>query len=78
MKNQPNKAAKNAIMQGAFLLSLAFPLMFGGPAMYFWIGAPALADGQWLTPALCILAMASGVVIGFIGIKTILRGIFED
>jgi hypothetical protein len=52
--------------------------MFGGPAMYFWIGAPALADGQWLTPALCILAMASGVVIAFSGIKTILRGIFED
>ncbi|MBT3365214.1 MAG: hypothetical protein HOE88_02700 [Flavobacteriales bacterium] len=78
MKKLPDKPANNAIMQGAFLLSLAFPLMFGGPAMYFWIGAPALADGQWLTPALCILAMASGVVIAFSGIKTILRGIFED
>jgi len=78
MTNPPNKPANHGIMQGAMLLSLAFPLMFGGPAMYFWVGAPAWANGEWLSPALCILAMAAGVVLAFIGIRTMLRGIFED
>ena len=73
------KSTKNSsLMKGVLILAFSFPFLFAGPAFYFWIGAPALRQGNWPTTAFIVILMFVGAGLIIRGIVAILDGLFEE
>ncbi|CAI8327985.1 MAG: Uncharacterised protein [Owenweeksia sp. TMED14] len=73
------KSTKNSsLMKGVLILAFSFPFLFAGPAFYFWIGAPALRQGNWGWTAFIVILMFVGAGLIIRGIVAILDGLFEE
>jgi len=67
---------QNKIVKGIKFLAIALPLMVLGPVI-LTIGFRALKDGIYLWLILGCLLLVTAVFLAFLGVKTILNGIFE-
>lgn len=68
--------SKNKIAKGVKTLAIALPLMILGPVI-LTIGFRALNDGIYLWMILGCIIIITAIVVAFLGIKTILNGLFE-
>ncbi len=67
---------KNKIVKGIKFLAIALPLMVLGPVI-LTIGYRALNDGIYFWIIIGVILILIAVIIAFLGIKTILNGLFE-
>lgn len=67
---------KNQIVKGIKFLAIALPLMVLGPVI-LTIGYRALNDGIYFWIIIGVILILIAVIIAFLGIKTILNGLFE-
>lgn len=67
---------KSYIIKGVKYLGLTLPLMILGPVLLS-IGFRALKDGLYLWLILGIIIMLIAIITAFIGIRTILNGLFN-
>ena len=68
--------SKNKIAKGVKTLAIALPLMILGPVI-LTIGFRALNDGIYLWLILGCIVIITAIIVAFLGIKTILNGLFE-
>lgn len=68
---------KETIVKGVKFLAGALPLMFLGPFI-LTIGFKALKDDIYLWLILGIILLFTAIILAFFGIKTILKGFFEN
>ena len=68
------RSDKDKIIAGLFRLAWSFPFIFIGPALFIGKGT----GGHWSWTAISLLIMASGVFIGVLGLRLVLRGFFND
>ncbi len=68
---------KETIVKGVKFLAGALPLMFLGPFV-LTVGFKALTDGVYLWLILGIILLFTAIILAFLGIKTILKGFFEN
>lgn len=71
-------ADRDKIMQGIRFMAIALPLIFSGPALYVSVGLGAAREGNYLWVGLSILIMIVAVYFGVRGLRTILKGFFND
>lgn len=71
MKNNPN------IPKGIKRIAIALPLAFLGPILIS-IGFRALKDHIYLWLILGIIISLTAILLTFLGIKFILKGLFDD
>lgn len=64
------------ILKGVKLMVIALPLMIIGPVL-LTIGFRALNDGVYIWIGIGVLILLLAIVIAFMGIKTILKGLFD-
>lgn len=69
---------RDKIMQGLRFLAIALPLIFSGPALYVALGLPAARNGNYIWMGLSILLMLVAVFFMVKGLRTVLRGFFND
>lgn len=67
---------KNQIVKGIKFLAISLPLMVLGPVI-LTIGYRALNDGIYFWIIIGVILILIAVIIAFLGIKTILNGLFE-
>lgn len=67
---------KDTIAKGVKYLAIALPLMFLGPFV-ITIGFKAINDENYLWLIFGILLSIAAVILAFLGIKTILTGLFQ-
>ena len=72
------KTKKPSLIKGIMILAFSFPFLFAGPAFYFWIGAPALRQGNWGWTACIGICMFVGAGLRIRGIVAILDSFFEN
>jgi len=72
------KPKKPSLIKGVIILAFSFPFLFAGPAFYFWIGAPALRQGNWGWTAFIVISMFVGAGLIIRGIVAILDSFFEN
>jgi len=76
---KPKKPTKKpSLIKGVIILAFSFPFLFAGPAFYFWIGAPALRQGNWGWTAFIVICMFIGAGLIIRGIVAILDSFFEN
>jgi len=76
---KPKKTTKKpSLIKGVMILAFSFPFLFAGPAFYFWIGAPALRQGNWGWTAFIVISMFVGAGLIIRGIVAILDSFFEN
>ncbi len=68
---------KIKIAKGVRIMAFAIVLMFLGPVLLS-IGFRALNDGIYIWSILGGIVSLTAIVLVFIGIKTIMSGLFED
>jgi len=68
---------KEVITKGIKFLAGALPLMFLGPFL-LTIGFKAINDGNYIWTILGAIICLTSIVLAFIGIKTILNGLFDS
>lgn len=68
------RSDKDKIIAGLFRLAWSFPFIFIGPALFIGKGT----GGHWSWTAISLLIMASGVFLGVLGLRLVLRGFFND
>lgn len=66
---------KDKLMKGAWLLAAAFPFIFGGPTL-FYIGS-GQEEYKYLFIGMGIAFMLIAIVLGTMGIRTLLSGFFD-
>lgn len=71
-------ADRDKIMQGIRFMAVALPLIFSGPALYVSVGLGAARDGNYIWMGLSILIMIVAVYLAVRGLRTIVRGFFND
>jgi amino acid transporter len=71
-------ANKEKIAHGIRFLAIALPLVFSGPALYVAAGLPAAKNGNYLWMVLSILLMLISVFLMVKGLRTVLKGFFND
>lgn len=78
IKMSEKRTNRKKLLKGARYLAVSIPLAFIGPTIiYFAFGSQ---DGTYYIPVLIfgfLAALASGLLM-FIGIKTVMRGVFND
>ena len=67
---------KELLLQGIRYLALALPLIFTGPALYFWLGATGIRQGNYLWAAVSLVVMGLAVFLTVRGLRTLLKGFF--
>lgn len=67
---------KNLIVKGLKSLAISLPLMFAGPAFYFWVGVKSIQTGSYVGLAFSLFLMAAAVFFMVRGIRLMLRGFF--
>ena len=67
----------NHILKGMKYMGIAILLMFLGPVLIS-IGFRAVNDGIYLWLVLGIIISVIAIVLAFLGIKNILKGLFTD
>ena len=72
------ESKKPSLMKGVIILAFSFPFLFAGPAFYFWIGAPALKNGNWFWTGLIVTLMFVGAGLIILGIVAILDSLFDQ
>lgn len=68
---------KNLIAKGVKYIGIAILLMFLGPVLIS-IGFRALEDGIYLWLIAGIIISIIAIIMAFLGIKTILKGLFDQ
>lgn len=69
---------RDKIMHGLKFLAVAFPLIFSGPALYVALGIPAARQDNYIWMGVSILIMLIAVFLMVKGLRTILKGFFND
>ncbi len=69
---------KDKIASGIRFMAIALPLIFTGPALYVALGQPMARQGNYLWIGISILVMLVAVFFTVKGLRTILRGFFND
>ena len=59
-------------------LAAALPLVFTAPGLYVYLGVPTLEQGRYLWVGICLVLMVAAVVLGVLGLRSIMRGFFGD
>lgn len=67
---------KEIMVKGVKFMAIALPLMFLGPFV-LTIGFKALKDDNYIWLVLGIIICFSAIILAFIGVKTIIKGLFE-
>lgn len=65
-------------MHGLRFMAIALPLIFSGPALYVALGLPAAQSGNYLWMVISILLMLVAVFFTVKGLRTVLKGFFND
>lgn len=65
-------------MHGLKFLAVALPLIFSGPALYVALGLPAARQGNYIWIGVSILIMLIAVFLAVKGLRTVLKGFFND
>lgn len=68
---------KSQLLKGMKFMGIAILLMFLGPILIS-IGFRALKDGLYIWLVMGIIISITAIVLAFLGIKNILKGIFAD
>jgi len=68
---------KETITKGIKFLAGALPLMFLGPFL-LTIGFKAMNDGNYIWIILGALICIIAIILAFIGVKTMLNGLFDS
>lgn len=71
-------ANRDKIMHGIRFMAIALPLIFSGPALYVALGLPAARQGNYIWMGVSILLMLVAVFFAVKGLRTILKGFFND
>lgn len=71
-------ANRDKIMHGIRFMAIALPLIFSGPALYVALGLPAARQGNYIWMGVSVLLMLVAVFFAVKGLRTILRGFFND
>lgn len=69
--------SKSLISKGLIRIGFSIFLMFLGPVLTS-IGFRALNDGIYFWFIIGIILSLTAIILGFIGVKTILKGIFDN
>lgn len=69
---------RDKIMHGLKFLAVALPLIFSGPALYVALGLPAARQGNYIWIGVSILIMLIAVFLAVKGLRTVLKGFFND
>ncbi|AOW21939.1 DUF6095 family protein [Urechidicola croceus] len=69
-------SSKEIIFRGIKYLGIALPLMFLGPFILS-IGLRAKNDGIYIWLIIGIIICITAMILGFLGIRTILKGFFD-
>jgi len=69
---------KELLIKGVKYLSGALPLMFIGPTLIYNAFQNQHTNWHYLVLGIGIVACLSSMVLSFLGLKTIVRGIFND
>ena len=67
---------KNDIVKGVKLMAISLPLMILGPVVLS-IGFRSVNDGNYIWKSIGIIFLFAAIIIAFMGIKTILNGLFH-
>ena len=67
---------KDTIVKGVKYLAITLPLLFLGPFL-ITIGFRALRDENYLWLTSGILISIAAIILAFLGVKTILMGLFQ-
>lgn len=68
---------KDKMMRGINFMAFSFPLIFFGPALFFWQGAKGLNNGQWWWAVISVILMGVAVFLAVKGLRLILSGLFN-
>lgn len=68
---------REEILRGIRFLSLALPLIFTAPGLFYILGIPAWRQGSYWWTALCVVMMIVAVYLAVRGLKAVLRGFFS-
>lgn len=71
-------ADRDKIFNGVRFMAVALPLIFSGPALYVAMGLPAARQGKYIWMGISILLMLVAVFFTVKGLRTILKGFFND
>jgi hypothetical protein len=71
-------ANKDLLAKGIKYLSGALPLMFIGPSVIYNAFMNQKNDWHYLVLSIGIIACLSAMYLMFVGLKTIMKGIFND
>ncbi len=69
---------RDKIMHGLRFMAIALPLIFSGPALYVALGLPAARQGNYIWMGVSILLMLIAVFFTVKGLRTVLKGFFND
>ncbi len=69
---------RDKIMHGLRFMAIALPLIFSGPALYVALGLPASRQGNYIWLGVSILLMLVAVFFTVKGLRTVLKGFFND
>ena len=69
---------RDKIMHGLKFLAVALPLIFSGPTLYVALGLPAARQGNYIWIVVSILIMLIAVFLAVKGLRTVLKGFFND
>ncbi|WP_343617815.1 DUF6095 family protein [Flavobacterium sp.] len=69
---------KQLLMKGIKYLTGALPLMFIGPSLIYNAFQNQHTNWHYLVLGIGIIACLSSMVLIFLGLKTIMKGIFND
>jgi len=68
---------KDKMMRGINFMAFSFPLIFFGPALFFWKGASGLNNGQWWWAVISVVLMGVAVFLVVKGLRLVLAGLFN-
>lgn len=68
---------KSKLVQGIVIIAIALPLLFAGPALYHWVGAPAVQRGDYTWALITIAFLFGGAGFGFWGLKVLMDAFFQ-
>lgn len=80
--NNPNETSpqtnKEKLIKGLYQMALAFPFIFAGPSLFFWKGAKAWEDGQYLWTIISVVLMLGAAVMVVLGLRKVLAAFFDQ
>jgi hypothetical protein len=68
---------KSKLAKGLLILGLALPLLFAGPALYHWVGAPAINRGDYSWALVTVAFLFGAAILGFFGLKILMDAFFK-